>query len=106
MYAYSWDAMPLRRRRARPRWKVGVRQAVFASALVVILGFSLAKSVQGSSPSGYDYITVKPGDTLWAIAARRYPGADVRDKVGEIEAENRLSGPILYAGEQLKIPAS
>lgn len=98
--------MTLRRRRARPRWKIGVRQAVFASTLVVVVALSLARNVHGSAPSGYEFVTVKPGDTLWAIASRRYPGSDIRDKVGEIEAENQLSQPVLYVGEQLKLPAS
>ncbi len=50
-------------------------------------------------------MTVQPGDTLWAIAADRYPNSDVRAKVWQIEQVNHLSGETLQPGETLRVPS-
>ena len=49
-------------------------------------------------------VDVQRGDTIWGIAAQRYPNEDVRVKVGEIEQLNGLGGPELQAGQSLKLP--
>ena len=46
----------------------------------------------------------KLGIAGWSIAAERYTGADVREKVGEIERANGLSSPVIVPGEVLKVP--
>lgn len=56
------------------------------------------------STSGYEAITVEPGDTLWDIAARRYPNSDVRARVFDIERANGLSGPVIMEGQRLEVP--
>jgi hypothetical protein len=49
--------------------------------------------------------TVRPGDTVWAIAQRvGPPGADPRPLVDAIVRENRI-GPGLTPGEVIAIPA-
>jgi len=48
---------------------------------------------------------VQPGDTLWSIAASRYPSDDVRARVDGIERANGLQSPVIQAGEILKLPA-
>ncbi len=70
--------------------------------LVAIFGFS--KVVQGGSAPGYTTVAVGPGETVWTIAAERYPDADTRTKVDEILRANGLSQPIVYPGEKLKVP--
>jgi nucleoid-associated protein YgaU len=50
-------------------------------------------------------VTVRAGDSVWTIAAQRYPGADTRDKVGEILAANGLHDPLVRPGQQLRVPA-
>jgi LysM repeat protein len=50
-------------------------------------------------------VTVAAGDTLWSIAARRYPDADPREKVFQIEQLNHLAGPTIVPGERLRVPA-
>lgn len=49
-------------------------------------------------------VTVAPGDTLWMIASRRYPEADPREKVQEIEQLNGLGSPVIEAGQRLRVP--
>lgn len=87
-------------------WRVAVRRAVMGGACLLIFAVVLAQAVHGEQPSGYQQVTVRAGDTLWSIAAQRYPNADPRDKVDEILRANRLSGPEVYPGEQLRVPAT
>jgi LysM repeat protein len=50
-------------------------------------------------------VVVQPGDTLWTIAAARYPADDTRMRVDEIEQLNNLSSPLISVGETLRLPA-
>ena len=50
-------------------------------------------------------VVVEPGDTLWSIAAARYPDDDVRARVDQIERLNGLQGPLIKVGETLRLPA-
>ena len=83
-----------------------LRTAVLAAGVTLAIIFGLAKTVSGEEPGGYVQYAVRPGDTLWTIASSRYPGSDVRERVGEIEKANGLSDPVIMPGEDLKIPAS
>jgi nucleoid-associated protein YgaU len=88
----------------RARW------AVLALTALSLLSAGYASLVDGPAPSSravagnYVAVTVAPGDTLWGIASRRYPSADVRRKVFEIEQLNGLRGPAIEAGQLLKVP--
>ncbi len=90
----------------RARW------VLLGVAVAALLGFGYAREAAGSSLVGsgrsaaVETVTVGPGDTLWDIASTRYPGADVREKVFEIEQLNGLSGPTILAGQRLLVPAS
>jgi nucleoid-associated protein YgaU len=105
MYAATVDYRRLRRRRPDTPWKKPARQLALGAGVVVALGMGFAQVVHGSAPSTYETVTVGPGDTLWGIASDRYPGADVREKVGEIEAANGLSSPLVLTGQKLKVPS-
>jgi nucleoid-associated protein YgaU len=48
-------------------------------------------------------ITVRPYDTLWAIAQQHY-GGDVRDAIWRIERANHLPGADIRAGQKLVLP--
>ncbi len=90
----------------RARW------VLLAVAAVAMLGLGYARAADPGWPGaseggggGYDTVTVAQGDTLWTIATRRYPDADPRQKVGEIERANGLAGPVIEPGQRLKLPA-
>lgn len=104
MYATA-DLHRTRRRRPEPGWKSPLRQLAMGAAVFVFLAIAFAQAVHGSSPGGYVTVTVRPGDSLWSIAAGRYPGSDAREKVGEIMAANGLRDPSIRAGQELRVPA-
>jgi Tfp pilus assembly protein FimV len=114
MYALQTDRRAPRRWTAgeplprRARWIVLAIVVGLAAAWMLGLGGDLGNRVAaGDRPAaGYQTVTVVPGDTLWTIAARRYPQADVRQKVFEIERLNGMAGPTIEAGQQLEVPAS
>jgi Tfp pilus assembly protein FimV len=50
-------------------------------------------------------VTVRPGDTLWAIALREAPGVDPRATVAAILDLNALESSAVEAGSVLLLPA-
>ena len=49
-------------------------------------------------------VTVRPGESLWTIAARTTPGQDPRVTIGQIRELNDLDGSRVVPGEQLLVP--
>lgn len=47
---------------------------------------------------------VKPGDTLWSIAERTFPG-DPREGVWELRERNDLESAVIVPGQVLVLPA-
>jgi len=72
---------------------------VLGAAVVLSLGLARA------APASFEAVTVQPGDTLWSIAAARYPGSDVRAKIWDIEQANHLRSPLIEVGQTLEIPS-
>ena len=105
MYATGFDACHLRRPRARSAWPNRGRKLVLWLALTISFAFGLATAAHGSAPSGYETVTVGVGDTVWGIAAQRYPGDDTRARVDEIMRANGLTSPVVYPGEALRVPS-
>lgn len=108
-------AIPARTHRKRMAWlagpwlaRLGWAALALAACLALASGIGRAgaegRAAGGAEPT-YEQITVEPGDTLWGIADQRYPGSDVRAMVYEIEQINGLSGPVIMAGQRLKVPA-
>ena len=83
-----------------------LRTALVTMGVTVAIVFALSKTVAGVGLGGYVTYQVQPGDTLWSIASERYPGSDVRERVGEIEQENGITDPVIVPGESLKVPQS
>jgi len=101
MYATGYGIRPLRSaRRIRPISRLAV---VTLLALSVSLGFAVV--AHGGTPPVDTIVVVQPGDTLWSIAAQRYPSDDVRARVQDIERANALQSPLIQAGETLHLPA-
>jgi nucleoid-associated protein YgaU len=89
----------------RARWVVLALLAAALVALVYARAAGVGAAAEAGAPVRYDTVTVAAGDTLWTIATRRYPHADARQKVGEIEQANGLSGPTIEPGQRLKLPS-
>jgi nucleoid-associated protein YgaU len=101
MYATGYGIRPLRsERRIRPAGRLAV---VLLLALSVSLWLAIV--AHGGTAAQDSTVVVQPGDTLWSIAAQRYPSDDVRARVDDIERANGLQGPVIEAGEILKLPA-
>src|SRR2546421_5993689 len=107
MYASAVDFVRIKSRRPERRANSLARRLALGGGLLsVLFGFGFAHVAQGTAPAANETIVVQRGDTLWGLAAQRYPGEDVRVKVEEIERLNSLSGPELKNGQTLKVPSS
>ena len=70
--------------------------------VATFLGWSLlTRTVDGAGPA--QAYRVKPGDTLWSIAARRY-GGDPREGVWKLRDRNDLAGTTIAPGQVLRLP--
>ena len=85
----------------RALWQLYRWAFVFVAALAVMV--ALSRVAQGGEAAAT--VVVQPGDTLWTIAAERYPGDDPRARIDEIERLNNLSSPVIVVGETLRLPA-
>ena len=121
---YRPDLAPSRRRAAGRRVEPSVyrRRRLLAAGLVllaiaaVLIGAQLVQAGIGGGPltttgaaagpgmvsAGATGYVVRPGDTLWSIAAAMEPGRDVRPLVDRLARET--GGSTLYAGEVIPIP--
>lgn len=103
MYATGYSIRPLRSRRQAPLRHLK-RWAMVLVALVCV-SVGLSKVALGDTPQVNATVVVQPGDTLWGIAAARYPQDDTRVRVDEIERLNGLQSPQIEVGELLQLPA-
>jgi Tfp pilus assembly protein FimV len=53
---------------------------------------------------GLTRVVVRPGQTLWSIAAAAEPSADPRVVIQQIIETNALSGATIHAGQLLWVP--
>lgn len=87
------------------------RAVVFALAMLVVLAVAVlfsARSAATMDPGAEvatERIVVAPGQTLWAIASEHAADGDVRGMVDQIEQLNALDTSMLYAGQELFVPA-
>ncbi len=77
-----------------------VRLVILVAVAALAWGVVAHRSEGAGRPRPY---VVQPGDTLWAIAERKYAG-DPRQAVWHIERRNGLSGPTIHAGQTLLLP--
>jgi LysM repeat protein len=74
------------------------------SVLTAVAVVAVVLLSSGGSPEVIGTVTVAPGDTLWSIAQRAEPGADVRAVVDRIRDLNGLGGDSIPAGVALRVP--
>lgn len=60
-----------------------------------------AESGAGGHPA---VAVVRPGDTLWSVAARHVPSRDPYGMIEEVRRLNGLSGHTIHPGQQLLLP--
>lgn len=99
------------RRRARyysarvPRRKAARIKAGRVLIVLAILWVVFMKAAYGGPRTGTEQVTVQPGQSVWSIAAQRYPDDDPRGMVGEIVSLNHLGDAPVYSGEKIQVPA-
>src|SRR3954471_14070970 len=82
---------------------------VLSLLALLVVGLSAAGHVtsQAASSAGVQHartVTVQPGESLWAVAARIAPHADPRLVVTRIAQINHLAGAEVFAGQQIQVP--
>ena len=73
---------------------------IFLCLAALAVGYA-AHGSSGAEPKR-NYV-VRPGDTLWSIAAHSYAG-DPREGVWEIQQRNHLASATISPGEKLVLP--
>ncbi len=105
--------VPSARLRLTRRGRVVVATlVVLAVTLAVLLVTMLASggaqaTNHGQARAGYQgmhQVVVRPGQTLWSLAAAAEPTADPRNVVQEIMSANALASPSISAGQLLWVP--
>lgn len=72
-------------------------------ALAVLLLWASFAGESGAGGPERSY-RVKPGDTLWSIAVRTFPG-DPREGVWELRTRNELPSATIVPGQVLVLPS-
>jgi LysM domain len=107
MIATRAAAAPLRLTRRGRMVVVGF--LFFAAALIWLMAAGGAAATgSGVPPNVYEkhlsQVVVRPGDTLWSIAARAEPAADPRLVIQQISDINALPSPEIAVGQRLWVP--
>jgi LysM domain len=75
---------------------------VLAALAMLALVVGVAARPSGGAGRSRAYV-VKPGDTLWSVAASTYAG-DPREGVWRLEHRNHLTGTTVVPGQRLVLP--
>jgi hypothetical protein len=101
---------------AAPGLRLTLRGRVVLASLVALLVTAVpaiaAAAAQATSHAppprvaerNLTQVTVRPGQSLWSVAAEADPDADPRVVTQEIIQLNALTGTVIYPGEQLWVP--
>jgi len=96
--------LPLRLTR-RGRLAMFVSTVLMLVVLGVILGSTTVATDDPGVPVPATMVTVKPGQTLWDLAAKANPTGDIQVTVDDIIKLNSMaSGGRLQAGDSIAIP--
>ena len=77
------------------------RVLLVASAALLLWALLAGETGAGGPERQY---RVEPGDTLWSIAERTFPG-DPREGVWELRERNELDSAVIVPGQVLVLPA-
>lgn len=101
--------------RSRPRRRVRLtrRGRAVLLGLCLLIGVLVAgigaPASQAADPAGAGggepaVAVVRPGDTLWSVAARHVPSRDPYGMIEEIRRLNDLPGHTIHPGQELILP--
>jgi hypothetical protein len=98
------DARPARGVRLTRRGRLVV--ILFLLALAAVALALVAPASDAATPAGANttVVVVRPGDSLWSIAARYLPSRDAPGAIEEVRRLNGLDGYTIHAGERLTLP--
>ena len=88
-----------------PRRKAARIRAGRVVVVLAILWVVFMKAAYGGPRTGTEQVTVQSGQSVWSIAAQRFPDDDPRQREGEIVKLNQPGDAPLYAGEKIRVPA-
>jgi nucleoid-associated protein YgaU len=89
----------------RKRFTLMPAIALAALSLMVAVPALSTMRLYAATAQHYSIVTVRPGDTLWSIAAARAgANVDVQELVDRITEANHLQAATLQPGEHLRIP--
>ncbi len=96
----------------RGRFVVGAAVTMAVAALTALIWLAVAGRADAAShvrpggSAGHSMlrVVVRPGQTLWGIAAKADPAADPRAVIQEIVDDNALAGTAVQAGQVLWVP--
>ena len=75
---------------------------ILIALVATFLGWSLLTRTSEGAGKAEVYV-VRPGDTLWSIAAERY-GGDPRTGIWKVQRRNDLARTAITPGERLVLP--
>ncbi len=94
------------RLRLTRRGRLTVTSVAFATSLFAGVGIASAHVGVPADTVTIDHsIVVRPGQTLWEVAATELPDLPVTSAIAEIQVANRMNSSELVAGTTLLIPA-
>jgi hypothetical protein len=100
-------ALPRRPVHLTRRGRLAVTLALVAVSTGLLgLAQPEAFAIGGGNGPATQRITVRPGETLWAIADRVAPNADPRSTIARLESMNHLTSSTVPAGSVLLVPVA
>lgn len=82
---------------------------ILVIAVATLAGFGMgalrAKATTADDPPRQRVVTIRPGDTLWALAQRVDPYGDPRTTIERIKERNDLETSAVQAGQRLVVPS-
>ncbi|WP_312034285.1 LysM peptidoglycan-binding domain-containing protein [Actinoplanes sp. TBRC 11911] len=79
---------------------------MLAASLASVVLFTTASRAEQLPSTAPPTVVVHRGDTLWDVAARVFPGQDIRAAVDELRRANDLRGFGVREGQLLILPTA
>ncbi|MGB4437931.1 MAG: LysM peptidoglycan-binding domain-containing protein [Sedimentibacter sp.] len=74
------------------------------SISMIVFTFAATFNAYSKDIPQFDLVTVKVGDTLWAIASDYSGDAEIRELIYSISVENNIEDASIYPGDVIRIP--